>query len=375
MPNGFGETSSQASTSVAHLSSIRSSLSGGGRHNSSSLTHEYPSTVLDDDDLPDDEQATSEAPKSIKTIRKQRGCRALVTFGAMSTFALGVIATVMGFSVSSAAWLSSCLGRHSDSVSSSSLVLGSLVLIFSLLGCVGAANRKKPCLCAFGLVVTVLLIICSGGLSVLTETETALQRWSEQEYRLYASTAAGSNLTSAAEELLHTLYIELSAVYAFCAPNATGVGAVIAALDSHVAPAAGVLHCRQTDSLAFAEWVNLECLAPIVAGNASASLLGEIGACRADLAAAQAAGDFEAQVGSEVGDTAWLFCACGRALKMTLEAEWVGPVRLVLAALAAYCALLVGLLYGACVGATKAKKRLKKYEIEMEILRQRGEAA
>ena len=344
----------------------------GGRHYSyqpSMLSSAAPSSLAEEPAGEPDEERGSK----MKKISQQRPLRALVCLAALSIFVFGIFTAVIGiYALSSASWMSTSFGSHSSQVTTSSILLGILTSLLSLVGCLGALKRKKPHFCCFGLIVLALLTIFAGGLSILFELEWTLEQWSEQHYRLFASTPAGSNLSGVAEELLHTLYIELGAVYAFCAPNATGVGAAIAALDEHAAPPTGALSCRQADSIAFAEWVNLECLAPtrFAVANASATLFGEIGACRADLAAAQAAGRFEAHVGSSVGDTAWLFCACGRPLKTTLEAEWISPTRTVLTVLVVYCALTSCVLYLSCAGADKAKKRKKKNKMELIILKQ-----
>mmetsp|Transcript_22942 Transcript_22942/g.58361 ORF Transcript_22942/g.58361 Transcript_22942/m.58361 type:complete len:352 (-) Transcript_22942:509-1564(-) len=320
---------------------------------------------------PRDDSNLSDAPRDIKMkrIHEQRLLRTLVCFAAISISAFGLAAALIGASTLSAGWMSTSFGSQANSVSVSSLVLGIVTILISLVGCVGALKRKKPPLGCFGLLVAILLAIFAGGVSIIFEVERSLEEWERQRYRLPT--------TQLAEETLHNLFIEIGALYAYCTPNATSVATAVRALDEHIVPPTNVLSCRQTSSssLSFADWVNLECLSPSRFANNATSLFDEINACRANVADAHAAGNFLAVVDPSVGDTTWLFCACGRPLKQTLEASWVSPTKIVFASLCAYCALLVCLLCAACQGAAKAKKRKKKNEMEMIILKQAAEDA
>jgi len=311
----------------------------------------------------------------MKKIHEQRMLRFLVFLAALTTFAFGMYATVIGIYAlsSTSGWMSTSFGdKHAKQVSIGSSVLGLVTVLLSIIGCVGALKRKKPCFCCFGLLVLLLLTLCAGGLSVVSELSRSLDQWDQQGYRLYAEAGDGGNLTSDSEATLHTLYVELGSLYAFCAPNATGVSSAIAALDQRTAPPADSLSCLQADSGGFEAWVNRECLAST---RFTSDTLEEIARCRADMAAAHATGRFEAQVGASVGDTAWLFCTCGRPLRQTLDDEWIGVSYIVLGSLTGYTALVVCMLCCACQGAAKAKKRKKKREIEMIILQQSAEAA
>ncbi len=366
MPNGFAETSSQETP--GHGRSMASSVEmipgRGSRFESASAE-----TAADDPD-PDEEDQEEEGGvgvlkrHKVKKIQRQPVTRALVCFGALSVFALGLLAAVMGIiGMSAASWMSTCLGGHANQVAVSGVVLGLVAVLLSLLGCLGAVSRKKPCFCLFGLMVVLLLAVVAGGVSVIGDAQTALDDWERHGWRVHDPSS----------ESLHTLYVELAAVYAFCAPNATAVGLAIAALDGHLAPPPDPLSCRQGSSAGFAEWVNGQCLQS--ARFSEAQLFVEIAACRGDVLRAQANGTFDALVASDVGDTAWLFCTCGRPLKTTLEDEWFGPARIVLASLTAYSAVLVCLLCAACSGASKAKKRKKKQKLEEIMLTQARQEA
>ena len=164
-----------------------------------------------------------------------------------------------------------------------------------------------------------LFLIAAGGLSVITNAQRVLDDWERHSWRLHDPSS----------ESLHTLYIGFGAAYAFCAPTPAGVGSAIASLDGQVEPPPSILSCRQGSSAPFAAWVNAQCLEPARFRDGASirplDLWAEIGACRRDVAAAQSSGAFGALVASDVGDTAWIFCACARPLKTTLELQWFHP--------------------------------------------------
>jgi hypothetical protein len=281
----------------------------------SSSYRSSPSCATDPD--PDDEDG-EDGQFNAKQIPKQIPTRAIVCLGALSLLALGVLATVMGVDLHTS-WMSVCFGGHANEVAVSSVVLGLFAALLSLLGFVGALVHERACLCLFGPIVLLLFLIAAGGLSVITNAQRVLDDWERHSWRLHDPSS----------ESLHTLYIGFGAAYAFCAPTPAGVGSAIASLDGQVEPPPSILSCRQGSSAPFAAWVNAQCLEPARFRDGASirplDLWAEIGACRRDVAAAQSSGAFGALVASDVGDTAWIFCACARPLKTTLELQWFHP--------------------------------------------------
>ena len=271
----------------------------------------------DDEDEENDQFGAKQIP-SAKQIPKQRMARSIVCLGALSLLALGVFATVMGIDLHTF-WMSICFGGHASEVAVSSIVLGLFVALLSLLGFVGALVHERECLCLFGPIVLLLLLIAAGGLSVITDAQRVLDDWERHRWRLHDPSS----------ESLHMLFVGLGAAYAFCAPTPAGVGSAIASLDGQVEPPPSILSCRQGSSAPFAAWVNAQCLQPARfrdgASVRPSDLWAEIGTCRRDVATAQSSGAFGALVAPDVGDTAWLFCACARPLKATLELQLFHP--------------------------------------------------
>ena len=264
------------------------------------------------------EQHMSDVESKIKKINKQLICRSLVFSAAFMTCILGVMTATLGIYALGALWMPTAFGRrHTDEIAVSSTTIGVVLACFSLLGCWGAIRRKKPCFLLFCLVVAVLLAIFAGSICVASSVSWSLSAWEARGYRLDGAAAVLGPMPFAALQTLQTLFVELSALYAYCAPNASAVGGAVGALDVHDVPPPVALVCRDSSSssASFAGWVNSECFAPArFALNHSASLLAQIAECRADLDHARARGLFVQQGGPFVGDTAWLFCACAQPL-------------------------------------------------------------
>ena len=186
-----------------------------------------PPTTSDDEEAPDD------VPK--KRIDHQWVTRGIVLLAALIVSAGGgfaVYMSVLALSSSSSLLEASFGSERASMITTGSLVTGILVVLLGLLGVIGTYRRKKPCLWLFGVLVGVLLAFVASCILITTETADALDQWQRRSYRLYAPT----NLTAATTELLHGLYVEVGALYAFCGPNATRAHLAKAALAQRVAP-------------------------------------------------------------------------------------------------------------------------------------------
>lgn len=258
-----------------------------------------------------------------------------------------------------------------------SVIAGSVVILLSLLGCLGSCRRKKVCLYLFGVAVVLLFALLAGMASIVWETEATLDAWKENGFTIYPRENDTAVLSAGNREILHTVYVDMSAALAYCTPNASTYAAAAAAVASGGPPPGGAsLQCATPSMEPFAGWVNQFCLEPSeLAGEGSARRLAQIGACRADVRRGAADGSFASHAALDGDESGFFFCACAEPMVALINGSWVTPVRIAFLAICIYFVLLLLLLCGACRGAAKAKKRRKKHEFEMVVMEARMKEA
>lgn len=194
------------------------------------------------DSMTDDGGEASERQrfKPKKPVSRQYVCRSLAFAATLVVVAVGLVFCVFGGIASFASpakWLPDLLGsERAISVAYGSFALG---LVMALLGCCGlfgVLRRKKNCLWLFGLLVAVLLTGCSAGVAIVWETEWALAEWKSGGLTLFAddeqgSGGGGDDLAERAVETIRNIHVEVAALYAYCAPEPSGVTSLVNALD------------------------------------------------------------------------------------------------------------------------------------------------
>jgi hypothetical protein len=142
----------------------------------------------------------AEAPPA-KPASRGYLCRTLVCLTALILVACAGLVVALGMRVGPSKWLPFMLGgaARADRISSFSLVSGIVMVVFGVLGCIGALKRMKPCLYLFGLLVLTLMAAAAGCLLLGAEAKSAVAEWRDASYRL-------DNLTAPALETLGTLH-------------------------------------------------------------------------------------------------------------------------------------------------------------------------
>jgi len=254
------------------------------------------------------------------------------------------LVVALGMRVGPSKWLPFMLGgaARADRISSFSLVSGIVMVVFGVLGCIGALKRMKPCLYLFGLLVLTLMAAAAGCLLLGAEAKSAVAEWRDASYRL-------DNLTAPALETLGTLHSQWASLVTYCAPrNGTGL---LTALES--APPLPAFSCAEAEMAEFGSWVSSECLAPQTTVDA-------IRACRTDLLRSS---DFSSRYATSDA----LFCTCGGALASAVHGRLWSALVCACVALLIYLLFVLCVLCGACKQAAKATKRKKKAKFERQI--------
>ena len=99
------------------------------------------------------------------------------------------------FTSGTMSWLSDILNHNrAANVAYGSFGGGLVILSFGVIGCFGAYRRSKPCLCIFGLLVLILLIMFGASVTIMWETKKALNIWSDGGYGLESMNASTNAL-------------------------------------------------------------------------------------------------------------------------------------------------------------------------------------
>ena len=303
---------------------------------------------------------------TMKSQDKGYCCRFLVCVSSLIFVVVGGIACYMGIYLTTSGpstWLPATSPTMGSSFSIGSLVAGAIAAVLACVGCIGACRRNRACICLFGVLVALLLVIAAAMFAIVWETRWAVGAWRDADYRFYGEIAVGNasvstNLSAPAIHTLGTIYKQVGTLYALCDPVANTTAPIISALASGGAlPQPALLTCSEPAMELFGGWASGYCL------NGEGVLPKEtVSGCMADVSLAGGAFD-------SYEEAAWVFCACGRAISVAINEDWFTNANFVCLGLLIYLSLLCCVVCCTYRNAKHAAKQRKKDAFELETLK------
>jgi len=268
-------------------------------------------------------------------------CRALVLGSNLLIAAAATWLVVLGsYTLSPSAGGLDDLLVNRDALIWGSIGTGIALLVFSLVGCVGAFKKKGGALCCHALLMLVVLGFASACAAVLIRADGCASTAEEYAFDVSALRQAGKGR---AANFVEDVYSSFAIVASAC-----GADAALLAPVSTMQPYNASVVCSADGMRSFASWATDKCLG--TEADWSGSRLSAFESCAAELDEAMSDEDVP------LGQTSRLFCACPDALVQSLREHKAAAYSTSVAS-AIFILLLLVCAMGTRKLAAKAKKQ------------------